>query len=43
MKGGKNLDSYKKFPWIKISLNSLDCLIEGYDFTISAPGKIAFK
>jgi CRISPR-associated endonuclease Csn1 len=39
MKGGKNLDQYKKFPWIKISPNNFDCLVEGYDFKITATGK----
>lgn len=43
MKGGKNLDEHKKFPWIKISPNSFDCLVQGYDFTISATGKIILK
>ncbi len=43
MKGGKNLGEHKKFPWIKISENSFDCLVQDYDFTISASGKIVFK
>ncbi len=42
MKGGKNLGEHKKFPWIKIGINSFDCLVEQYDFTISATGKIQF-
>ncbi len=43
MKGGKNLDEQKKYPWIKIGVNSFDCLVEDYDFTISSSGKIIFK
>lgn len=43
MKGGKNIGEHKKFPWIKISENSFDCLVQDYDFTISASGKIIFK
>jgi CRISPR-associated endonuclease Csn1 len=42
MKGGKNLGDYKIFPWIKISVNNFDCLVEDYDFAISATGKIKF-
>jgi CRISPR-associated endonuclease Csn1 len=42
MKGGKNLDDHKNFPWIKIAPNSFDCLVEGIDFTISTSGKINF-
>ena len=40
MKGGKNLGEHKNFPWIKISENSFDCLVQDYDFKISASGKI---
>jgi len=40
MKGGKNIDESKKFPWIKVSPNNFDCLVEGYDFKISPTGKI---
>jgi len=43
MKGGKNLGEHKNFPWIKISENSFDCLVQDYDFTISASGKIILK
>jgi CRISPR-associated endonuclease Csn1 len=42
MKGGKNLGEHKKFPWIKISENSFDCLVQDYDFKISPSGKIIF-
>ncbi|MET2984314.1 type II CRISPR RNA-guided endonuclease Cas9 [Aureibaculum conchae] len=42
MKGGKNIGEYKKYPWIKIGVNSFDCLVEGYDFYISPTGKIKF-
>lgn len=42
MKGGKNIGEQKKYPWIKIGVNSFDCLVEGYDFKISASGKIDF-
>ena len=42
MKGGKNIGEQKKYPWIKISENVFDCLVEGYDFKISASGKIEF-
>ena len=35
MKGGKNIGEHSKFPWIKISVNHFDCLVEGYDFRIS--------
>lgn len=40
MKGGKNFGDYKRFPWIKVTLNDFDCLVEGYDFKISVSGKI---
>ena len=40
MKGGKNLDEQKKFPWIKIGVNSFDCLVQDYDFKITPSGKI---
>lgn len=43
MKGGKNIGNHKKFPWIKISPNSFDCLVEGYDFKMFPSGKIIFK
>jgi CRISPR-associated endonuclease Csn1 len=43
MKGGKNIDNHKKYPWIKIGVNSFDCLVQDYDFTISASGKIILK
>jgi CRISPR-associated endonuclease Csn1 len=42
MKGGKNLGEHKKFPWIKISENSFDCLVQDYDFKITPSGKINF-
>ncbi|AUC82211.1 type II CRISPR RNA-guided endonuclease Cas9 [Lacinutrix sp. Bg11-31] len=42
MKGGKNIGEHKKFPWIKVGVNSFDCLVEGYDFRISASGKLEF-
>jgi CRISPR-associated endonuclease Csn1 len=42
MKGGKNIGEHKKYPWIKIGVNSFDCLVEGYDFKISTSGKIDF-
>ncbi len=40
MKGGKNIGEYKKYPWIKVGVNSFDCLVEGYDFEITASGKL---
>jgi CRISPR-associated endonuclease Csn1 len=40
MKGGKNIGEYKKYPWIKVGVNSFDCFVEGYDFKISSTGKI---
>ena len=40
MKGGKNIGRHNEFPWIKISPNSFDALVEGYDFIISPTGKI---
>lgn len=40
MKGGKNLDNPKQFPWIKFSPANFDCLVEGDDFKITATGKI---
>ncbi len=43
MKGGKNIGAHKKYPWIKIGVNSFDCLVQDYDFTISASGKIVLK
>lgn len=43
MKGGKNLGEHKKFPWIKISPNAFDCLVQDYDFSITSSGKIIFK
>lgn len=42
MKGGKNLGEHKKYPWIKIGVNSFDCLVEGYEFEILPTGKITF-
>lgn len=42
MKGGKNIGEHKKYPWIKIGVNSFDCLVEGYDFKITPSGKIIF-
>jgi CRISPR-associated endonuclease Csn1 len=42
MKGGKNIGEHKKYPWIKIGVNSFDCLVEDYDFKISTSGKIDF-
>jgi CRISPR-associated endonuclease Csn1 len=42
MKGGKNLGEHNKFPWIKISENLFDCLVQNYDFKISPSGKIVF-
>jgi CRISPR-associated endonuclease Csn1 len=42
MKGGKNIGEHKKFPWIKIGVNSFDCLVEGYEFSLSSTGKIKF-
>jgi len=43
MKGGKNIGDHKKYPWIKVGVNSFDCLVQDYDFTISASGKIILK
>ena len=43
MKGGKNIGDHKKYPWIKIGVNSFDCLVEGYDFELTSTGKIKFK
>jgi len=40
MKGGKNIGKHKQYPWIKISPNSFDALVEGYDFKITPTGKI---
>ncbi len=42
MKGGKNIGEHKKYPWIKIGVNSFDCLVEGYEFKLSPTGKIIF-
>jgi CRISPR-associated endonuclease Csn1 len=42
MKGGKNIGEHKKFPWIKIGVNSFDCLVEGYEFILTPTGKIKF-
>ncbi len=42
MKGGKNIGEQKKYPWIKVGVNSFDCLVEGYDFKITPSGKITF-
>jgi len=42
MKGGKNIGEHKKFPWIKIGVNSFDCLVEGYEFKLTPTGKIKF-
>ena len=42
MKGGKNIGDHKKFPWIKVGVNSFDCLVEGYDFKITPSGKLNF-
>lgn len=43
MKGGKNIGDHKKYPWIKVGVNSFDCLVQDYDFAISASGKIILK
>ncbi|MEK7263706.1 MAG: type II CRISPR RNA-guided endonuclease Cas9 [Bacteroidota bacterium] len=40
MKGGKLIDKFKEYPWIKVSPNQFDALIEGIDFTLSPTGKI---
>lgn len=40
MKGGKNIGEVKKYPWIKVGVNSFDCLVEGYDFKVSPSSKI---
>ncbi|MAL21651.1 MAG: type II CRISPR RNA-guided endonuclease Cas9 [Xanthomarina sp.] len=40
MKGGKNLDNYRKFPWIKIGYTTFDCIVENIDFKILPTGKI---
>ena len=40
MKGGKNIGEHKKYPWIKVGVNSFDCLVEGYDFKINSIGKL---
>jgi CRISPR-associated endonuclease Csn1 len=42
MKGGKNIGEHKKYPWIKIGINSFDCLVEGYEFKLTPTGKIVF-
>ena len=42
MKGGKNIGEHKKYPWIKIGVNSFDCLVEGYEFQLTSTGKIKF-
>lgn len=42
MKGGKNIGEHKKYPWIKIGVNSFDCLVEGYEFKLTPTGKIDF-
>ena len=42
MKGGKNIGEHKKYPWIKIGVNSFDCLVEGYEFRLTSTGKIKF-
>lgn len=42
MKGGKNIGEHKQFPWVKVSINNFDCLVEGYDFKISTTGKLNF-
>lgn len=42
MKGGKNIGDHKKYPWIKIGVNSFDCLVEGYEFSLSPTGRIVF-
>lgn len=40
MKGGKNLDSHRMFPWIKIGYTTFDCIVENIDFKITPTGKI---
>jgi len=42
MKGGKNIGEHKKYPWIKIGVNSFDCLVEDYEFKLTPTGKIKF-
>ena len=42
MKGGKNIGEHKKYPWIKLGVNNFDCLVEDYDFKITATGTLEF-
>lgn len=39
-KGGKNIGKHREFPYIKVSPNQFDALIEGIDFKITTTGKI---
>ncbi len=40
MKGGKLIGKFREFPWIKVSPNQFDALVEGVDFKITPTGKI---
>lgn len=40
MKGGKNIDNYRKFPWVKIGYTTFDCIVENIDFKITPTGKV---
>jgi CRISPR-associated endonuclease Csn1 len=40
MKGGKNINNHKVYPWIKIGVNSFDCMVEEIDFKLTPTGKI---
>ncbi|HTA83203.1 MAG TPA: HNH endonuclease domain-containing protein [Bacteroidia bacterium] len=39
-KGGKNIGKHKEFPYIKVSPNNFDALVEGIDFSFSITGRI---
>lgn len=42
-KGGKLIGKHKEFPWIKVTPNDFDALVEGIDFKITPTGKIQKK
>lgn len=39
-KGGKHIGRFKEFPWIKVTPNAFDALVEGVDFQLTITGKI---
>ncbi|MEJ0056759.1 MAG: type II CRISPR RNA-guided endonuclease Cas9 [Bacteroidota bacterium] len=39
-KGGKHIGKYKEFPWIKVTPNDFDALVQGVDFQLNVAGEL---